>query len=113
MRITFSIIFVFNILFLAQNSFSQQKPPSLPGIVKGEIRDTLNNYVLKSATISIFRERDSILLGYRISNIYGEFEFTNLPVDIKLKLEASHVGYVTISKKFSIPKEKPTVDFKT
>lgn len=92
---------------------AQQKKINNTGSVKGEIRDTTNNYVLKSATVSIFKAKDSILLGYRITNIYGEFEFTNLPINMQLKMEVSHVGYQSLHKSFLLPADKPVIDFQS
>jgi hypothetical protein len=84
-----------------------------PGSVKGILRDTAQNYVLKSATVTIYKAADSTLLNYQITNNYGEFSFKNLPVDLLLKLEISHVGYVTGRKNFTIPSVKNTLDLRT
>ncbi|MFP5079062.1 outer membrane beta-barrel protein [Pedobacter sp. JCM 36344] len=92
---------------------AQQKKTVGLGAVKGEIRDTTNNYILKSATISIFQAKDSILLGYRITNNYGEFELTNLPINMQLKMEVSHVGYQSLHKSFLLTRDKPVIDFQS
>ena len=84
-----------------------------PGIVKGILRDTAHNYVLRSATISVYKAADSALMNYQISNNYGEFIFKNLPVDTKLRLDVSYVGYQSFRKIFTIPAGKNELDLKT
>lgn len=92
----------------------QTKTAAHPGTAKGIVRDTAQNYVLKSATVSIYKASDSTLLSYQVTNNYGEFSFSNLPVDLLLKLEISHVGYMTGRKNFIIPSAKNnTIDLQT
>lgn len=74
----------------------------MPGSVKGLVKDTAHHYVLKTATISVYRLKDSTLLNYQLSNMYGEFNVKNLPVGTLLKLEVSYVGYHTLEKAFTI-----------
>ena len=96
------------------NAQNQQKAVvTLPGSVKGIVRDTAQNYVLKSATVSVYKAADSALLSYQVTNNYGEFNFKNLPVDVLLKLEINNVGYSTTRKNFTIPSDKNTLDLKT
>jgi len=92
---------------------AQQSNSALPGTAKGIVRDTAQNYVLKSATVSVYKAADSTLLSYQVTNNYGEFNFKNLPVNTPLRLDISHVGYMTIRKSFSIPSEKNSIDLKT
>ncbi|PWS27502.1 hypothetical protein DHW03_07825 [Pedobacter yonginense] len=99
---------------MALNSASaQQSKPVLPGAAKGILRDTAHNYALKSATVSIYKSSDSSLISYQISNNYGEFSFKNLPVGVSLRLDASHVGYQSLRKKFTIPSDKNFIDLGT
>ncbi|MCX2451416.1 hypothetical protein OQX61_09045 [Pedobacter sp. PLR] len=95
------------------NTKAQTINPSHIGTAKGILRDTVHNYVLKSATVSIYKAADSTLLSYQISNNYGEFKFNNLPVNLLLKVEISHVGYQALSKKFTIPAAKNLLDLQT
>jgi len=95
-------------------AYSQQKTVVPPiGKVKGIVRDTSQNYVLKSATVSVYKAADSALLSYQVTNNYGEFSFTSLPVDLLLRLEISNVGYLTTRKNFTIPSDKNALDLKT
>lgn len=112
MRVCACILFL--TFFATQVAYSQQKTEAL-GSVKGIVRDTANNYVLRSATAAIYKAnpQDSSLLSYQITNTYGEFNFTNLPLNSPLKLIVNNVGYHVLIKEFSIPAETKALDFKT
>lgn len=83
------------------------------GTAKGIVRDTTHNYVLRSATVSIYKGGDSTLLNYQITNNFGEFNFKNLPIGLPLRLEVSYVGYQQLRKSFTIAAGKNEVDLKT
>ncbi|HTM99955.1 MAG TPA: hypothetical protein VL088_14465 [Pedobacter sp.] len=112
MRVCACILFL--TLFAAQVVHSQQKTEVL-GSVKGIVRDTANNYVLRSATASVYKAspQDSALLSYQITNTYGEFNFSSLPLNSPLKLVVNNVGYHVLTKEFSIPADTKALDFKT
>jgi len=99
-------------LFSFYNAQAQQANPAQIGAVKGVIRDTTHNYNLKSATVSLFKG-DSTLVSYQLSNSYGEFNFKNLPLNAKLYVEISHVGYQLLRKSFLIADGKNALDLKT
>src|SRR5687768_4031327 len=92
---------------------AQQANPANPGSAKGLVRDTAQNHVLKSATVSVYKAADSTLLRYQVTNNYGEFNFKILPVNLPLRLDASHVGEHTSRKEFTIPAGKNTIDLPT
>jgi hypothetical protein len=89
---------------------AQNNTAVLPGSAKGIARDTAQNYVLKSATATVYKASDSTLVSYQVTNNYGEFSFKNLPVNVALRLELSHVGYLTSRKNFTVPSDKNTID---
>jgi hypothetical protein len=96
-------------------SFAQQPTTTTTpttGTIKGIVRDTVHNYVLKAATVSIYRA-DSSVLNYQLSNNYGEFKFTNVPIGQILRIDISNVGYQTLSQKVTIPKGESLLDMKT
>ncbi len=109
------LIFIFIGLFFANIHRAQaQKKPAQPGSVKGALKDTVQKYILRSATISVYSgAKDSTLLNYRIANAYAEFSVDNLPVGVPLRLEVSHTGYVTFKKNFIIAADTKVFDFKT
>ncbi|MES2416550.1 MAG: hypothetical protein V4541_00090 [Bacteroidota bacterium] len=94
-------------------SNAQQGKPMLPGSVKGILRDTVHLYVLKSATVSVYKAADSTLLNYQVSNNYGEFSFKNLPTAVLLRVEVSNVGYQTFNRNFTISAPANFLDLKT
>ena len=98
---------------LSFSAFSQKVDPTRIGTVKGIARDTAQNYVLKSATVSIYKAIDSAIVSYQVTNNYGEFSFKNLPVNLLLRLEISNVGYAPTSKNFTIPGDKNAIDLGT
>ncbi len=110
MRFTFLICCV--MIFFSLKVAAQSKP-TFPGSVKGILRDTTRNYVLKSATVSVYKASDNTLLNYQVSNNYGEFTFKNLPTALALKIEISNVGYQTFNQEFTIPPSTNFLDLKT
>jgi len=92
-------------------TFAQTTTPPAIGTVKGIVRDTVHNYVLKAATVSIYKA-DNTVINYQLSNNYGEFKFSNLPIDKPLRLDISNVGYQTIQKNIIIPKGQTQLDLK-
>ncbi|MET4081693.1 hypothetical protein ABIB40_001642 [Pedobacter sp. UYP30] len=113
MRSYFLFAFFSILLFNASLSFAQKTTITpVMGTVKGIVRDSVHNYVLKSATVSIFRA-DSSVLNYQLSNNYGEFKFTNLPIGQNLRIDISNVGYDLIRKNIIIPKGQTQLDLKT
>ncbi|MGY3053236.1 hypothetical protein ACVWYG_001434 [Pedobacter sp. UYEF25] len=111
---TLTLFFSISFLFLVNIHFAEaQKKPTQPGSVKGALKDTVQKYILRTATISVYNVKDSSLINYQLSNAYAEFNVPNLPVGIPLKLEVSHTGYTIFEKKFTIPADAKTYDFKT
>lgn len=106
-------LFIFIFFFFSSTIISAQiaKHPLL-GAAKGVVRDTVNNYNVKSATISLFKG-DSSLVSYRLSNMYGEYLFDNLPLNTKMFIEVSHVGYKTVVREFMVTDNKLPLDLKT
>ncbi|RZJ68149.1 MAG: hypothetical protein EOO47_24810, partial [Flavobacterium sp.] len=100
------------LLLFSNIAKSQQIDPNNIGSVKGILRDTVRNYSLKSATISLFKS-DSVLVNYQLSNTYGEFIFKNIPLNTKMFIEVSHVGYELYRNSFTITKAGLPLDLKT
>ncbi len=108
-----SITLAFLLSITCSIANAQQTTPANPGSAKGIVRDTAQNYVLKSATVSVYKSADSTLLSYQVTNNYGEFNFKNLPVNVSLRLDVSNVGYATSRKTFTIPADKNTINLQT
>jgi len=95
-------VFLMAELLFADPVFSQKKDSSHAAAVNGVVRDSAHNYVLGAATLSIYRAADSSLVGYLLSDNFGEFTFKELPVDIPLRIVASYTGYKTYSRGFTV-----------
>jgi len=107
------LILAFLLGTLSFAAIAQNTAPVNPGTAKGIVRDTAQNYILKSATVSVYKVADSTLISYQITNNYGEFNFKNLPVNLPLRLEISHVAYATVRKTFTVPAGKNSIDLQT
>jgi len=99
--------------FLINAAAQKKKDSTYVGTIEGMVKDSVHNYVLRSATISVYKAEDNQLLSYQLSSNFGKFQFKELPVGVKLNLMMSYVGYKTSKKEFIIPKETKTFDLKT
>ncbi|MGF1925073.1 MAG: carboxypeptidase-like regulatory domain-containing protein, partial [Bacteroidia bacterium] len=107
-----NLLYALICIFLTSNASAQQINPTHIGSVKGILRDTARNYTLKSATVSLFKA-DSTLVNYQLSNNYGEFSFKNLPLNVKMYVEVSHVAYQLLRQDFTLVDGKSALDLKT
>ncbi|MGY4383398.1 hypothetical protein ACVWYN_000417 [Pedobacter sp. UYP24] len=94
--------------------FAQSKPldSTKVGQLKGVVKDSVYNYVLQAASVAIYVAKDSVLLGYQLSDQVGEFNFKRLPVGVPLKLVASYIGYSAVTSNFTIDREIKELDLK-
>lgn len=83
--------------------YGQQVDSTRRGSISGIVRDSIHNYVLQLATLAVYRESDSTLIAYQLSNNFGAYNFNELPVDIPLKIVASYIGYRSVEQRFKIP----------
>jgi hypothetical protein len=91
---------------------AQDRTPVNNGGVDGVVRDSARNFVLQSATVAVYRVKDSSLVHYQLSDIYGEFHFRNLPVGVSLKIVASFTGYHPVSRVFTIREDQRLLQLK-
>ena len=107
------IIFCILISICSNPAYAQQNQDL--GTIKGIVRDTAHNYVLQSATISVYRagKLDSNLISYQITNTYGEFIFTKLPTGIPLRIQVSNVGYSSLNKYVTISPDTKFLNLNT
>lgn len=111
----FLAVFLSTLSIIYSNTIIAQNKTDIYGTVKGIVRDTTHNYVLKSATVSVYKasNKDSALIVYQITNAYGEFNFSGLPIGIPLKLQISNVGYYPLDKFFTIHNDTKSINLKT
>lgn len=108
----FKLLTVFIFTVSIYNAKAQQANPNNKGSVKGVLQDTVHNYSVKSATVSVYRA-DSTLLNYQLSNNYGEFVFGNLPLNNNYYIEVSHIGYNLFRKAFTLTSAQSAIDLKS
>jgi hypothetical protein len=86
--------------------FSQQ----VASVVRGTVKDTLSGKPISSATATIYMLADSIVLTYSFTNNAGNFKFESLPLDTKLMVVVSHLGYHQFRSKFRLTKASPKLE---
>ncbi|MEO9144419.1 MAG: outer membrane beta-barrel protein [Ginsengibacter sp.] len=92
-------------------------PPSLfaqknMGELKGVIYDSLNNYALQSASVSVFKRADSSIVDFQLSNTSGEFDIKNLPVKVPLYMVITYTGYRALIKNVVLDSLNKLHDFR-
>lgn len=92
---------------------AQKKDSTYVGTIEGMVKDSVHNYVLRSATVSVYKASDNQLVGYQLSSNFGKFQFKELPVATKLNIMMSYVGYKPYKKEFIIPADTRKLDLKT
>ncbi|MFT4095152.1 MAG: carboxypeptidase-like regulatory domain-containing protein, partial [Niabella sp.] len=82
------------------------------GAVKGSVYDSLNDYALQSASVTVFKQADSSIVEFQLSNETGEFDIKNLPVRTPLYFVVTHTGYRSFLANFQLDSTAPVKDFK-
>ncbi len=100
--------FIGLLLILPYWAFTQKNT----GSIKGVIYDTVNDYALQSASVSVFKQDDSSIVEFQLSNTMGEFEIRNLPIKANLYMVITHAGYRTLVKSFLLDSLTTIHDFK-
>src|SRR5690606_4624384 len=95
-------------IFLLPFSLTAQKSI---GEMKGVIYDSINDYALQSASVSVFRQGDSSLVDFQLSNTSGEFEIKNLPVKVPMYMVITHTGYRAMVKNVILDSPNVRRDF--
>ncbi|MBN2611646.1 MAG: TonB-dependent receptor [Bacteroidales bacterium] len=98
----------------AQSSYGGGNfPGTKNGILTGKVKDMNSDKMVEYATIAVFNQLDSSLVGGTISLPDGSFTISGLPYG-NLYLEASFIGYKnTRLTKIMLKPEKSTVDIGT
>lgn len=106
-----AIAFLFVLFFCANNANAQVKDSANVGSARGIVWDSTFNFVLTSATVAVYRDKDTSLLQYSLPNSFGEFSIKSLPTGIVLRMDITHVGYKVLTRKFTVPKSNPEYVF--
>jgi len=100
-------------LFMAMIIFMPVIAQNNAGTARGVVRDSVHNYAMPSATVSIYRSENGALVSYQLSNNFGKFLFKELPVGVALRIVATNVGYGATKKEFIIREETKEIDLNT
>ncbi|MEO6916157.1 MAG: carboxypeptidase regulatory-like domain-containing protein, partial [Chitinophagaceae bacterium] len=76
------------------------------GKVVGSVMDAQTNTPLELATIS-FLNRDSSLIGYQLSDKFGKFAFSKLPLKKELLVTVTYTGYTAYTRNIQLATDKP------
>ncbi len=79
--------------------------------VKGRIYDSINDVPLQSASIVVYKKKDSSLVNFQITDYKGEFNIKDLPVTAPMYMIITYAGY--ISQKINLDTGNTVWDFKT
>ena len=105
-------LFLFALIFFSSHSAIAQVKDSVNiGRAKGLVQDSAYSFVLSSATVAVYKDSDSSLVGYNLPNNFGEFTVNKLPVETELRMIITHVGYKVFFKKFVIAKKDSLYNF--
>ncbi|TWF33936.1 outer membrane beta-barrel protein [Chitinophaga polysaccharea] len=106
--LTLLLVFTYSIACYSQ----VKKDSTWVGKVTGITRDSVHDYVLKSASIAIYKVKDSALISYQLSNNFGEFNFNEMPIGVSLKIIISYTGYKSVQRKFTILPDSKVINLK-
>ena len=101
------ILFIILILFVSIPTTKAQKVNQ----IKGLLMDSLHNYVIQGASVSIVKEGATKLTKVSLSDNRGNFLIENIPENTPFRLEITHQNYDKLIREFSIEKDQ-IIDFK-
>ena len=90
MRIFIVLLFV-QFLFVKITIAQDHKTP-LAGTLQGTVRDSVYDYVLSLATVSLYTPKDTGLLKFQLTDKNGYFYFDRLPLNTELLLSITYVN---------------------
>lgn len=84
------ILLLFSMASLAQND----------GKISGSVISSADSSALQSATAAVYKQADSSLVNYQVTNKNGAFAIKELPLKTPLYFLISHTGYMGYAKSF-------------
>lgn len=103
------IVILLCLLWVLPSSLVAQKNI---GELKGVVYDSINNYALQSASVSVFKQSDSSFVDFQLSNTSGEFDIKNLPVKVPMYMLITYTGYRMLVKNMVLDSLHMVQDFK-
>ncbi len=78
--------------------------------IQGVLIDSTTAKPMPYATVSIFRATDTTLISYRLSDEKGSFKVTAIPVDVKLRIIITYMGYTIYRKELEVQNGQQLLD---
>ncbi|WP_207497208.1 TonB-dependent receptor [Aridibaculum aurantiacum] len=100
----FLTILIIGLVFC--NELHAQK---VQGTLKGKVQDSTQLQVLKDATITVYRTKDSVVVASSLSKEDGDFQVDKLPYG-EYTYNISFYGYAEVEQQFKIDAEQPVHD---
>ncbi|HTH30341.1 MAG TPA: hypothetical protein VL946_03275, partial [Lacibacter sp.] len=92
-------------------AFSQEKKEGPIGSITGTVKDSANDYGLESVTVLVYKKSDSTLLNYQLTNVSGEFNFQQMPLNVPLLISLTSSGYKSFSKTIKLDSANSSYSF--
>ena len=107
-QVTSLFIIIFFVSLSSFTTFVETAP--IDGNVKGVVVDSLSGNNIEYATVSLFRQADSVLVGGIITNQQGVFQISKIPAGEYL-LKIQFMGFKTVQiSKISIHENQKSID---
>ncbi|MBO9592447.1 MAG: hypothetical protein J7599_06010 [Niabella sp.] len=78
--------------------FAQKKT----GSIKGILYDSINDYALQSASVTVYKQADSSIVEFQLTNTQGEFDIKNIPAKTALYCIITYTGYRPLIRDFQL-----------
>lgn len=98
---------------MVRPAIAQKKDTIKVGTITGMLRDSAHNYIMQSTTLSLYKVAGNELVSYQLSNNLGKYILKEAPVGVPLRLIATHLGYMSNKKEFTISPKTKTIDLGT
>lgn len=95
----FRIGFLCLLLLLSTKAWSQNQ-------LQGVVKDTVNNRFLHATTVSVYKQGNKLVEKVTLSDRYGTFMLRDLPHDVPLRIEFSHLLYQKLVKEIQLDKNE-------
>src|ERR1700744_5311739 len=82
------------------------------GSLKGKLIDSVTKKPLTLASVTVFRQADTVMMVYRLSDPDGNFRLNSIPLNTPCYLLVSFIGYEVIRKPILL-KDNTSVDLGT
>ncbi len=99
------LLFLFSFIFCSTILYAQK------GSISGILLDSTNHQTtLNYATVSVFKDQDSILTTYKLSDQKGAFKVSGLQTDTKYRIVVNAWQYEVFRKEITITSDMPEVN---